>query len=141
MNQKDRERKAIEKSIVSITRSSLVRYDSYRMRGTLAAVAVPSHERIQNGFPDAGGLHSALRASKPTFLGRLLPVRRPAFWRLALIDENFNPDSFPKFDPKIATKSNRRPGEIGSHRSAHAYNAFSNVLDARRLSRLRGASL
>lgn len=43
-----------------------------------------SYERTENGFPDAGGLRGTLRASKPTFLGRFLPVRWPAHWRLAL---------------------------------------------------------
>jgi hypothetical protein len=43
-----------------------------------------SHERTENGFPDTGGLRGTLRASKPTFLGRSLPVRGPAHWRLAL---------------------------------------------------------
>jgi hypothetical protein len=43
-----------------------------------------SHERTENGFPDAGGLRGTLRASKPKFLGRYLPVRWPAHRRLAL---------------------------------------------------------
>jgi hypothetical protein len=43
-----------------------------------------SHERTENGFPDVGGLRGTLRASKPKFLGRYLPVRWPAHWRLAL---------------------------------------------------------
>jgi hypothetical protein len=47
-------------------------------------IAVASHERTENRFPDAGGLRSALRASRPSFLGRPLPVRRPALWRLTL---------------------------------------------------------
>jgi hypothetical protein len=47
-------------------------------------IAAASHERIENGFPDAGGLHSALRAGKPAFLGRPLPVRRPILWGLPL---------------------------------------------------------
>jgi len=47
-------------------------------------IAVASHERTENRFPDAGGLRSALRASRPSFLGRPLPIRRPALWRLAL---------------------------------------------------------
>ena len=48
-------------------------------------IAVASHERTENRFPDARGLCSALRASRPAFLGRPLPVRRPTLWRLALI--------------------------------------------------------
>jgi hypothetical protein len=43
-----------------------------------------SHERTENRFPDTGGLRGTLRASKPAFLGRSLPVRRPAHWCLAL---------------------------------------------------------
>jgi hypothetical protein len=47
-------------------------------------IAAASHERVENRFPDAGGLRGALRASGPAFLGRPLPIRRPALWRLAL---------------------------------------------------------
>jgi hypothetical protein len=54
------------------------------MRGTPAAYTGCNYERTENGFPDAGGLRGTLRASKPPFLGRFLPVRWPAHWRLAL---------------------------------------------------------
>jgi hypothetical protein len=47
-------------------------------------IAAVSHERAENGFPDLGGFRGTLHASKSTFLGRSLPVRRPAPWRLAL---------------------------------------------------------
>jgi hypothetical protein len=47
-------------------------------------IAAASHERVENRFPDAGGLHSALYTSKPAFLGRPLPGRQPADWCLAL---------------------------------------------------------
>jgi hypothetical protein len=47
-------------------------------------IPVASHERTENGFLDAGGLHGTLRASKPKFLGRYLPVRWPAHRCLAL---------------------------------------------------------
>jgi hypothetical protein len=43
-----------------------------------------SHERTENRFFDAGGLHGTLRASKPKFLGRYLPVRWLAHRRLTL---------------------------------------------------------
>jgi hypothetical protein len=66
-------------------------------------IAAVSHERTENGFPDVGGLRGTLRASKPTFLGRSLPVRRPAPWRLALnLNECSDPDSLFKFDSTIA---------------------------------------
>ena len=54
------------------------------MRGTLAAIAVAGYERIENGFPNAGSLHSALRTSKTAFLGGTLPVRRQTLRRLPL---------------------------------------------------------
>jgi len=47
-------------------------------------IAVASHERTENRFPDTCGLRSALRASRPAFLGRPLPVRRPTLWCLVL---------------------------------------------------------
>ena len=61
-----------------------------------------SHERTENGLPDAGGLRGTLRASKPSFLGRYLPVRWPAHWHLALNqNESSDPESVLKFDSTI----------------------------------------
>jgi hypothetical protein len=84
LSQRGREQMATDKHSSVLTSLYPATYNSSGMHGTLTAIAVAGYERIQNRFPDVGGLHSTLRASKPAFLGRPLPVCRTALWRLAL---------------------------------------------------------
>jgi hypothetical protein len=67
-------------------------------------IAAASYERIENRFPDAGGLRSTLRASRSALLGRLLPVRRPALWSHTLESQMkaLNQILFPSSVSKLA---------------------------------------